>query len=336
MDADDPTTPDLRMLVEHPGPFLTALIPARSDVFGAAERFTTQANNALRDAPDSWDADVATMEQEISELAHGDGAALIAIRPSGGPSFYEFVDDAVHGPSLSVGPLPRLAPLLEARQRTVAHVVVETDLAGATITAFDGGDVTVREEVEGDTDVIHRGHPGGWSQRRFQQRAENSWEENAKDVADTVRSISADVDARIVLVAGPTRASSMLVSLLDELDVPASPIEAGDADGVASEVVRLVADVVASDTAAVLSEIGERFDTRATSGAHVESSLDEGRVKTLLVHDDADDEDTGPGPASDTRLLDRCIAKALTTDAEIRIVPRVALLDQGVAAILRW
>lgn len=336
MDADAPTTPDLRTLVERSGPFLTVLIPARSDVFGAAERFTTQAKNALRDAPDSWDEDVAAMEQEISELDHGDGAALIAIRPRGGPSFYEFVDDAVHGPSLSVGPLPRLAPLLEARQRTVAHVVVETDLAGATITAFDGGDVTVREEVEGDTDVIHRGHPGGWSQRRFQQRAENTWEENAKDVADTVRSVAGDVDARIVLVAGPTRASSMLVGLLDDHDVPASSIEAGDPDGIASEVVRLVADVVASDTADLLSEIGERFDTRATSAAHVESSLDEGRVKTLLVHDDDADEDSGPGLTTDTRILDRCIAKALTTDADIHIVPGVAVLDQGVAAILRW
>lgn len=335
--VDSTATSDLRTLVERPGPFITALIPARSDVFGAAGRMTTQANNALRNAPDAWKQDVEVMKEEISGLAHGDGAALIAIRPLGGPSFYEFVDDAVHGPSMSIGPVPRLAPLIEARQRTIAHVVVETDLAGATITAFDGGDVTIREEVEGDTDIIHRGHPGGWSQRRFQQRTENSWDENARDVADAVVGVATKIDARLVLVTGPTRASSILVSLLQPLTVPVHHIDAGDADGIAAETVRHVADVHASDTKALLNEANERIEHRADSAAHVVSALETGRVRTLLVHDSGDEIGiTESDDVDDARFIDRCIAHALATDADVRIVPRVALLDDDVAAILRW
>jgi len=335
--VDSATTSDLRALVERPGPFITALIPAKSDVFGAAERMITQAKTALRDAPDAWADDIEVMKEEIAGLAHGDGAAIIAIRPLGGPSFYEFVDDAVHGPSMSIGPLPRLAPLIEARQRTIAHVVVETDLAGATITAFDGGDVTIREEVEGNTDVIHRGHPGGWSQRRFQQRTENSWDENARDVADAVHDVATAVDARLVLIAGPTRASTMLVSLLESLDLPVHLLEAGSVDGIADEIVRRVADVQASDTKAVLDEAKERIEHRAVSAAHVTSALSKGRVRTLLVHDAGDEIGTTESDdIGDARLVDRCIAEALTTDAEIRVVPRVALLDDDVAAILRW
>ena len=230
---------------------------------------------------------------------------------------------------MSVGPLPRLAPLLEARQRTIAHVVVETDLAGADITAFDGGEVVTHEQVEGDTEFIHKGHAGGWSQRRFQQRAENTWDENARDVADHVASVVKDVAARIVFVTGPTRAKSILVSLLNDRHLPVHAIDAGDADGIADEIVRYVADVHATDTKAVLEAIGERIDHRADSSRHVESSLAKGRVETLLVHDaDAD--------AGGDRAIDRCIAAALRTDAEIRVVPKVAMLDDGVAAILRW
>lgn len=321
---------DLRGLVERDGPFLTAIIPTRSDLTGAAERLRVQTRNALRDAPSEWDADVEAMASEVAALAHGDGAALIAIRPKGGPSFYEFIADAVHRPSMSAGSLPRLAPLIEARQRTIPHVVVETDLSGADIAAFDGGAVVAHEQVSGETDVIHRGHPGGWSQRRFQQRAENTWDENARDVAVTVESIVRDVAARVVFVTGPTRAKSMLVTLLEERNVPVHAIDAGDADGIADEIVRQVADVHATDTKAVLDEANERFDHRADSARHVESALAEGRVDTLLVHDAA-----GDGVDED-RLVDRCIAAALGTDATIRVVPKVALLDEGVAAILRW
>lgn len=171
------TMPDLRSLVERHGPFLTASIPARSDIAGAADRFETQIDNTLRDAPPVWEADVAEMRHELETLPHHDGAAVIALRPMGGPSFYEFIDDPVHRPELTVASLPRLAPLIEARQRLISHVVVETDLAGADLVAFDSGSVAATDQVEGDTEHIHRGHPGGWSQRRFQQRAEHVGEQ---------------------------------------------------------------------------------------------------------------------------------------------------------------
>ncbi|MEP4649678.1 MAG: Vms1/Ankzf1 family peptidyl-tRNA hydrolase, partial [Ilumatobacter sp.] len=259
---------DLRDLVERSGPFLTAIVPARSDVADASDRLRVETGSALRDAPSEWSDDVRAMESEIADLHHGDGAALIAIRPRGGPTFYEFVADAVHRPSVSVGPLPRLAPLLEARQRTIPHVVVETDLAGADITAFDGGDVVTQQQVEGDTTHIHRGHPGGWSQRRYQQRAENTWDDNAREVSESVRAVVESVGARLTLVTGPTRAQSMLVSLLELQRVAVRAIDAGDPDGMADEIVRRVADVHASDTVAVLDEAKERIEHRADSARH--------------------------------------------------------------------
>ena len=326
--------PDLRSLVEREGPFLTALVPARSDVAGAADRFETHIDNALRGAPDDWADHVAQIRTEMAQLQHDRGAAVIAIRPRGGPTFYEFIDDPVRRPALAVGPVPRLAPLLEARQRIVPHVVVETDLAGADLVAFDGGSMIASEQVDGDTEHIHRGHPGGWSQRRFQQRAENTWEDNATDVADATTRLVDQVGARLVLVAGPTRAQSMVATLLeDRLRIPVQRLHAGDVDGIAAEVVRYVADIVATDTTEMLRTLDEQIERRATTVDEVEAALEAGRVETLLVHDDSSAAPSTDDPAD---VVDCCIADALLTDADIRVVPDVAVLDHGVAALLRW
>ena len=60
-------------------------------------------------------------------------------------------------------------------------------------------------------------------------------------------------------------------------------------------------------------------------------ALDLGQVDTLLVHDPAD-AIFGPEP----RLIDRCIKQALLTGSDIHVVPNVDVLDNGVAALLRW
>lgn len=320
---------DLRELVDRPGPFLTLVVPARSDVFGASERFETQVRNALKGVPDEWDPHVDDLHEQLGALDHGDGAALIAIRSFDGETFYEFIDQPVRRAAASAGPLPRLAPLLEARQRIIAHVVVATDLAGADLIAFDGGTVAATAQVDGETLHIHRGHPGGWSQRRFQQRAENTWEENTGEVAEEARRLADSIAARAIFVVGPTRAQSMVTSSLTEMvRIPVHAVSDGSLDGAADEIVRLVSDVAASDTTAVLQMFDERPDRRTSNSEQVVRALGDGRVETLLVHDDE--------AATNTDFIDRCIAQALNTDAEIRVVPSVSVLDHGVAAILRW
>ena len=324
---------DLRNLVEADGPFLTVLLPTPSTTADAAHRFDIEIRNALRDVPSAWDADVAEIHDELSGAFHGAGAGLVIVRPRGGPTLLEFIDDPVRDATHHIGSFPRLAPLIEARQRVVSHVVVDVDLAGADLIAFDGGSVVATGQVDGDTEHIHRGHPGGWSQRRFQQRAENTWDENVGDVADAVVAMVHDVGARIALVVGPTRAKSMVVGLLEErLDVAVRAVDAGGEQGAAAEIVRWVADVTASDTKGLLDTFAERIEHRAARADDVARALDQGRVETLLVHDPGTDSDNGRA----VEFVDRCIAQALLTDAAVRVVPSVSALDQGVAAILRW
>jgi Bacterial archaeo-eukaryotic release factor family 2 len=324
---------DLQPLIDADGPFLTVLLPAPSRHADAAERFAVRCKNALKEVSGDWPADdLRAFERELAALPHHAGDSVIVIRSAGGPNHVEFIHDPVE-PRLFEGPLPRLAPLIESRQRTIAHVVVDADKAGASITAFDGGRVLGSEIVEGETEFIHRGHPGGWSQRRFQQRAENTWDENADDIAQAADEFARRVDARLVAVAGPPRARSMVVESLEALvrnhEYAIESIEQGDVDGIADAVTRLTAHIAASDAVAAIERAKESMATADGFDGDVLAALDQGRVATLLVHDD------GESSATD-RHLDRCIVKALATDADIVVVPSVPILVDGVAAVLRW
>ncbi len=321
---------DLRPLANADGPFLTMLLPAPSHHADASERFAIRIKNALRDVSDEWPTE--ELEQQLTALPHDAGASVIAFRAADGTSHVEFIDDPVTASTFE-GSFPRLAPLIESRQRTIPHVVVEADRAGASLMAFDGGEVLASEIVEGETDIIHRGHPGGWSQRRFQQRAENTWEENADDVAESTHALAQRVGARLVAIAGPPRARSMVATALADLvrndEYTIEQVEAGDVDGIADAVTRLTADMAASETVAAIKRAKESMATADEFDGDVLAALQAGRVDTLLVHDDGD-------TTADDRHVDACIARALDTGATIRIVPNIAALSDGAGAILRW
>jgi hypothetical protein len=106
---------------------------------------------------------------------------------------------------------PDLLPLLAWQQRHPAHVVAVTDRAGADITATRRGRLTgTRTAVAGPDDEIERNAPGGWSQPRYQRRAEDSWRHNATAVAGAVLQALRDVHSGLLLLAGDVRAVQLL------------------------------------------------------------------------------------------------------------------------------
>ena len=335
---------DLRDLCGASDRFFTVALPAPSDQVDSDHRFAVEWGNARRELAVRWDdEDLTAVDDLLAGLSHRDGAALVVVRGRGGPTLAEFLAEPIKHLMVHEGPVPRLAPLIEARARVIPHVVVETDRTGADLVAFDGTTVTATETVEGETQHIHRGRAGGWSQPRFQQRAENTWEHNAHDVAKAVADLAHQVDARLVAVAGDVRAQTFVLEALpaDVADI-AVKIEAGAPEGIADEVVRLLADQVASSVVA----LADQFRTALANGqatadtAETLDALSEGRVDTLLVHDDGTPEPTvGPDRADlppEARVVDVAIAAGLRTDATIVVVPGLALLDGPIAALLRW
>src|SRR6266536_4551188 len=104
-----------------------------------------------------------------------------------------------------------LVPLLRWLQRHPPHVVVLTDRTGADMTTVPAAAAAgSTRTVVGPDDEIERNAPGGWSQPRYQRRAEDSWLHNAAAVAGAVTEEMARVDADLVLVAGDVRATQLL------------------------------------------------------------------------------------------------------------------------------
>jgi peptide subunit release factor 1 (eRF1) len=255
--------------------------------------------------------------------------------------------------------------MLRWRQSYPTHVVVTADRLGADLVAVRYGGGEERLEVEGEDFPITKVAPGGWSQRRYQQRAEERWEHNAHLVADRLVRLVRRVDPRLVVVAGDVRAVSLLEEALprDVLDlvekVQGSRSEDGPDDVVADRVAELLRVAVEEDTARLVERWREEVGQHdlATDGPEATLlALAAAQVDTLLVAEDPDDERTawfGPGPTqvsarredlaamgveepAQGRLLDVLVRAVLGTGGGVRVIEPDAGPSGGVGALLRW
>jgi hypothetical protein len=260
--------------------------------------------------------------------------------------------------------LPSLAPELERRQEAVPYVVVLADRQGADLVAVHHGGPDVHLEVDGAEEARPKVHAGGWSERRYQQRAEGAWAQNAAEVAGQVARLVSAVDARFVAVAGDVRAVQLLRDELpDEVagliaEVGGSRAADGTPGADPADVERLRAEVVARDTADLLGKLAEevgQHDRGRAGAADTIDALRAAQVLSLLVHDDEEDDRTawfGTDPLMvgrrrseldgladeprEGRLVDALIRSALAGGAGVRVLPSGTDVPDGVAAILRW
>jgi Bacterial archaeo-eukaryotic release factor family 2 len=345
----------LKRLYEGRGPVASVYLDARSDVEDAAARLGVRWRSARRELTDQGAPEelLDVVDTAIAQ-GHSDGETIGVVASPRAILRVALPEPPVQD-VIRLGPLPMGAPILENRQRAIPHVVVVTDRAGADIVQALGPDELGTTAVDGETLHITRSAPGGWSQRRFQQRAENVWEHNARLVADAVAGAADEIDARIIVVAGDVRAKGFLrdhlpAHLVARI-VDAASVEPGR---LADEVVRHVATVAAHDTRDLLRELREREHVARGARATF-AALAVGAVDVLLVHDDPTDERVGwitddpavvgldaagvagrsDGPPDRARLADVAIRAALSTSAGVRVIPD-HVVDEGIAALLRF
>ncbi len=350
-------------LVQRPGPFASAYLCTLSEIDNAAQRTEQRwkplrADLLVQGAPDEV---VAAIDPAVAD-AHLRGDGLAVLVPAGGAPHVEHLPEAPERDVVRWAPLPLLAPLLERHQRSVPHVVVLIDRLGADLRAVRREGPDVETTLDGDDHPIHRAKPGGWSQRRYQERAENTWEENAGAVADAVVRLVERTGAELVLVAGDVRAVQLLRESLPD-QVASMVREVGGtraADGTDiddSEIRTWVDTAVAEDTRQLLAKLREERGQRDRAADGLEATmaaLSEARVAVLLVPEELDVPSlwfgSGPVPVAGSRqaladlgadgpqegpAVDVLIRAALGTGAAVRIVPSAALPER-VAALLRW
>ena len=196
---------------DHVGTFATVYVPTPSTAADAEHRYEIRRKNVAAELErlNAGAAIVSAVTEALVHADHADATARLIVAVDTDGAAPVLIDRSMIRPlsrtSVTVGPVPALLPILEATQADLEHVAVLLDRTGGDLYARANlSSPLAVDEVEGDKVHIHRGHPGGWSQRRFQQTAENTWERNAKDVVDRLAEFHPDTT--LVVVGGDVRA----------------------------------------------------------------------------------------------------------------------------------
>ena len=356
----------LGSLVQDAGPFASVYLDTSADVEQAPKEIELRWQALRRDlraerAPE----DLLVRLDEVVGGAHQEGDGLVAVAARDRVVLRQNLATPI-ADTAAWGSAPHLLPLLEWRQDNPTYAVVLVDRTGAEIEVTSSWRPEYSTEVQGDDWPVRRINPGGWSQRRYQQRAENLWEDNAKDVAAALEKIASDDELELVVVSGDVRAVGFLREHLSEGFSPAIyEIEGTHAQGVdeiAEEVHKAVAAHAARTTEGVLEEFKEERgqQDRAVEGVGQTSrALSEARVETLILAPDAGDR-TGYvvaeeptqvatdrealaglrlGDVVEAPMADALVRSALAAGSAVRVIPSLSpehAPADGVGAILRY
>jgi hypothetical protein len=109
------------------------------------------------------------------------------------------------------GAVPCLVPVFRSLSSTTRYAVARVDRFGADVEVVGLlGEITEAEVVEGTDDLVHKVSSGGWAQRRYQARAEDSWQHNASAVARELEAIVRRDRPQLVLLEGDEQAMALL------------------------------------------------------------------------------------------------------------------------------
>lgn len=263
---------------------------------------------------------------------------------------------------VEVGPLPQLDSWLAAQDSSCHFLLVNTDRVGADLSLHTAATnpAAVERSVEGDDFYITKVAEGDWAQKQFQQTAENTWQYNARLVADEVVAMCRRNSPEVVLVAGETRARAEVLRALEphQAGLPTvTEIDAGGrADGASHEALWQQVEEVTGHVirerdvtlAASLDEARGRGED-ATGLDPVLNALAQSQVEHLAV-DLAAMADRSvaverlsaiplPRSAVEQKSLpadQALVAAAALTGAALTPLPASMSRGGGVSALLRW
>jgi len=357
----------LRPAAELFGDVATAYVDVSRTNEDGAREVEIRADNLRRELLDSG-ADESLVEAVASRVVeptgHGGEASRVVVA-HGGDLVTDMVLASVVPDHQHHGPIAHLLPLARAMAEDVRYALVRVDRSGADITVAGTVSPTQREITsEGDHDVLTRVKVGGWSQRRYQMRVEDSIERNAETVAKDLDRLVGSERIDLVLLAGdPGSVASVRdqvgVRVSERLEVleRGSRAEDGGDDLVDEEVEAAVQRYRSGRITSVLDRLGPADAPKAIGVAETLEALRRGQVETLILLDGAlDDREahagpdplllaTDPGelkalgvddPAAD-RLDELLLRAAIGQDADLLALHApVGALPDGVGAVLRF
>lgn len=354
----------LQDVYAHPGPYVTVHLDVSRNTEDAAQqaeaRWTT-ARHTLEKEGVSPEL-VERIGERLREPSELPGEVRRTVVAAGDEIVF---DDVVAGrtawpETVAVGELPDVSGWLHQTDGQMSFVLVVADREGADVDFYRALATAdpMHSEVDGSTLHIHKFQGGGWAHRRFQQRSENQWESNARDVAEEVRSVVRRHRPRVVLLAGDERARGLIAGALDGVQCEVVQISSGGrAEGSSDEALwdevrHVLARLEADDQQQVTALLEEKWGQGAGAVLGVDDvlgALVERKVGTLILdlqkaRDISVDPSKFPGLPLPERVASRkdvpadqvLVAAAAATDAAIAVLPAGQTKGGGVAAVLRW
>lgn len=297
-DLNQYTLASIARLYEKEGPFLTVLVPSESTVEQAADIHELQWKNTLRELADlGVDPDlVEAVSDARGEHYEGATRLVIATIPDKTVRLAISIDAETQAPIVDVAALPHLMPLVEAVTEQVPHVVVYADHAGADVEAYtDEGDLADEVTVKGRTLHLKKVQVGGWAHRRYQERTENQWKENAEASMTAVLELAQEVGAELIIAVGEER---QLHILRDQVppqhetkwrEVPGGRGHDGSGELVEERVQNVVSTYAAERTLSLLETYAAERGQRKKAADGLEATIDtlrKAQVETLLLTTD--------------------------------------------------
>ena len=329
-----------------------------------AERLKAFDRNSAERA--SLERDVERIETYLADEVNRAANGLAIFAAAGAGEFFEAIqlDAPVDEHWLFVGSVPHIYPLARLIDQYPRYAAVILDTHQARILVFGVGAVEKREQVR--SVKTRRSSMGGWSQARYQRRAENFHLHHVKEVVDTLDRIVRADNIQHVIVAGddvvvPLLREQLPQHLTDKLiDVLKLEQDAGEDDIIAATLEALRQKDAESDA----ERVRELLDAWQSNGLGVVGpeatlrALEMGQVDELLITGSPQDlkpykklpDDAAPGPlATETsspapadqqqlKLSDELVTRTQQTGARVRIIEDPGLLKQfgGVGAMLRF
>ena len=327
------------------GSVITLYLDLRPDQNGQRPHVETFLRNSVDEQVRSLsgqqraDIDRATerIRQYLSESVPKSSAA-VAIFASTAGDFFEAIpfDVPIEQPSTHVGPVPQLYPLARLNDQYPRYAALLLDTNSANLYVFALGTKRRRETLQNEK--TRRTKMGGWSQARYQRRADNFHKQHMKEVVDLLQRVVADEHLNHIVVACDEVARPYLMAelpkhlaekVIDIVNVDVKSI--AEHELLAETMEALRRSDAQTDAEHVQRMIGAwRAGGLAVAGIEATlRALEMRQVEELLI---AARPDRVTGPA------DELVTKAQQNGARIRFIEDDSLLADvgGVGALLRF
>ena len=299
--------------------------------------FDEQARSLTGNARASFERTGERISQYIANQAPKSAKGL-AIFASTTEDLFEAIpfDVPIERSSMHLDAVPHLYPLAQINDQYPRYAALLLDTNSADLYVFALGATKRRESVQGEK--TRRTSMGGWSQARYQRRANNFHKQHIKEVVDRLGKVVADERLNHIVIAADQVARPFLMEQLPK-HLAEKVIDMANVDVKSPPEHEFLAETMAAlrqaDAKTDAEHVRQMLDAWRAGGLAVAGieptlrALEMRQVEELLI---------GARPDRVAGPVDELIAKAQQNSARIRFIEDDHLLGDvgGVGALLRF